>query len=70
MTTLIKHRDQCDFTCFELVMLGGSAVPAGLLAELQVYCLLIDNLTDIVMDSLLFLLLMVATRLEPVSLLL
>lgn len=38
MTTLIKpdDRDRCDFSCFDLIMLGGSAVPQTLVEELKV----------------------------------
>ncbi|XP_049879452.1 luciferin 4-monooxygenase-like [Pectinophora gossypiella] len=35
MISLIRERDKCDFTCFEVIYLGGSAVSAELLAELQ-----------------------------------
>ncbi|XP_069357187.1 luciferin 4-monooxygenase-like isoform X1 [Maniola hyperantus] len=37
MATLIKKeaRDQCDFTCFELIMLGGSAVPTTLIDDIK-----------------------------------
>ncbi|XP_063833070.1 luciferin 4-monooxygenase-like [Ostrinia nubilalis] len=37
MTTLIKpgDRDACDFTCLELLMLGGSAVPQELINEVK-----------------------------------
>ncbi|XP_026727972.1 luciferin 4-monooxygenase-like [Trichoplusia ni] len=41
MSTLLKPdvRDQCDFTCFTSLMLGGSAVPQDLIDELkQVAC--------------------------------
>ncbi|KOB78320.1 Uncharacterized protein OBRU01_02685 [Operophtera brumata] len=39
MTTFMKpgDRDKCDFTCFELIMLGGSAVFINLIEELQGY---------------------------------
>lgn len=38
MTTLIKKevRDQCDLSCFELIMLGGSAVPTTLIDDIKV----------------------------------
>ncbi|CAH0758742.1 unnamed protein product [Diatraea saccharalis] len=38
MTTLLKSddRDQCDFTCFDIIMLGGSAVPRDLIGEIKV----------------------------------
>lgn len=38
MTTLLKpgDRDQCDFTCFDMIMLGGSAVPDDLVDEIKV----------------------------------
>ncbi|KOB63794.1 Luciferase, partial [Operophtera brumata] len=29
-------RDQCDFTCFDLIMLGGSAVPDDLVQEIKI----------------------------------
>ncbi|XP_013184010.2 luciferin 4-monooxygenase [Amyelois transitella] len=37
MTTLIKpgDREQCDFTCFESILLGGSAVPNDLMAQIK-----------------------------------
>ncbi|XP_053617520.1 luciferin 4-monooxygenase-like isoform X2 [Plodia interpunctella] len=37
MTTLMKpgDREQCDFTCFESLMLGGSAVPNELIAQIK-----------------------------------
>ncbi|CAK1590261.1 unnamed protein product [Parnassius mnemosyne] len=37
MTTLLKpgDREQCDFSCFELIYLGGSAVPKDLLDEIK-----------------------------------
>ncbi|XP_026313541.1 luciferin 4-monooxygenase-like [Hyposmocoma kahamanoa] len=37
MTTLIKpeDRDKCDFTCFELLILSGNAVPVELVKELK-----------------------------------
>ncbi|CAF4799985.1 unnamed protein product [Pieris macdunnoughi] len=37
MTTLMRpeDRDQCDFTCFELLLLGGSAVPVELINEIK-----------------------------------
>uniref|UniRef100_A0A2A4JFU1 Luciferin 4-monooxygenase n=1 Tax=Heliothis virescens TaxID=7102 RepID=A0A2A4JFU1_HELVI len=37
MTTLIKpdDRDRCDFTCLEILQLGGSAVPQDLVDELK-----------------------------------
>ncbi|KAH9637782.1 hypothetical protein HF086_007811 [Spodoptera exigua] len=37
MTTLIKpdDRDRCDFSSFELILLGGSAVPQTLIEELK-----------------------------------
>ncbi|XP_072934320.1 luciferin 4-monooxygenase-like [Epargyreus clarus] len=35
MTTLIAGSDQCDFTCFELLMLAGSAVPKELVEEIK-----------------------------------
>ncbi|KAJ8717682.1 hypothetical protein PYW07_005612 [Mythimna separata] len=38
MTTLLNpdERDRCDFTCLELLMLGGSAVPQKLVDELKI----------------------------------
>ncbi|KAL4712378.1 hypothetical protein ACJJTC_001539 [Scirpophaga incertulas] len=37
MTLLLKpgHRDKCDFTCLELIMLGGTAVSQSLLQDLK-----------------------------------
>lgn len=29
-------REKCDFTCFDLIMLGGSAVPEELINEIKV----------------------------------
>lgn len=38
MTTLMRpgDRDQCDFTSFETLFLGGSAVPQNLIDEFKV----------------------------------
>lgn len=38
MITLIRleDRDKCDFTCLELLLLGGSAVPIELVNDLNV----------------------------------
>lgn len=38
MTTLLKAAKQvnCDFSCFELIYIGGSAVPKTLVEEMKV----------------------------------
>ncbi|KAL4712421.1 hypothetical protein ACJJTC_001582 [Scirpophaga incertulas] len=37
MTTLIRlrSREKCDFTCFEVIMIGGSAVPQSLVEDVK-----------------------------------
>lgn len=44
MATLVTDPDKCDFTCFEMIQLGGSAVSDKLIDSIKVHIHYLLNL--------------------------